>query len=290
MNINDLRNYRKWIGVSAQDVYFSVLATGGWKTVFPHKLPRWASKVRNYFNVAPATLERVPEDVAKRVRRQVQRFSFLLDCHATQTFNRYHRNYRKNPWGKLDPPPFRVPANCPAKASHEVVHTDAIDRIATKNALAGAVYQDPSNRLWYQMTAGSTIFHYGSTPKVAAVEAVYVDKIKGQNDTPVFKLISPDNTGGSLELILKNKGRDHIAAVKQKVNVRKIIVGDTAYQGSYNYSETVQVGLGAHKMRDVKTHVRGRSFYVNPSNVFCPLASRRFPEKDMQGKPLADQV
>jgi hypothetical protein len=60
MNINELRDYRKWIGKSADEVYFAVRAVGGWKSVFPQNLPRWASKVRNYFNVFPTTLQRVP--------------------------------------------------------------------------------------------------------------------------------------------------------------------------------------------------------------------------------------
>jgi hypothetical protein len=289
MNVNDLRNYRKWIGVSAQQIYLSVLAAGGWKNVFPTNLPRWASKVRNYFNVVPTTLEQVPEDVARRALKQVQRFAFLLECHETQTFNKYHRNYRPNARGELDPPPFRVPANCPAKASSEVVHTGMVGSIATKNALAGVVYQDETKRLWYQMAAGSTIYHYGRTPRVPTAEAIYVDKIKGQNDTPVFKLISPDNTGGSLEFILKNSGAETVGPVKQQVNITKRVVCDPAYQGSYNYSETAQVGIGAHQLRDVRTHVAGKFFYVNPANPFAVLQSRRFPEKDLQGKTLADQ-
>ena len=289
MHTTQLRDYCNWIGVSAQQVYLDVLAAGGWKAVFPNCLPRWASKVRNYFNVTPSTLEALSPDVAKRVRKQVQRFKFLLECHEVQTFNRNHRNYRPNPWGKLDPPPFKVPANCPAKAEHDVVHTSAIDSIGVKSALEDEVYKDECNRMWYQMAAGSTIYHYGSTPKVAIAEAIYVDKIKGQDDTPVFKLISPDNTGGSHEIILKNAGYDIVAAPKQKVNIRKLVVCHPIYQGSYNYSETAQMGLAAHELRDVKPHVASRFFYVNPVDPFAPLHSRRFPEKDQQGNLLADQ-
>lgn len=291
MNVQQLKNYRNWIGASAQEVYLSVLGAGGWKNVFPNRLPRWASKVRNYFNVVPTSLERLEDDVAKRVSKQVQRFKFLLECHEVQTFNRYHRDYRPNQRGELNPPPFRVPAGCPATASREVMHTGLADSVATKSALSGPVYKDDSNRLWYQMAAGSTIYHYGRTPRVPTVEAIYVDKIKGQDDTPVFKLISPDNTGGSLEVIIENnQGQEVIGAAKQKVSVRKNIVRDPAYQGSYNYSETVQVGLAAHEMRDVRPHVAGSFFYVNPTDPFSALASRRFPEKDLQGKLLADQT
>jgi hypothetical protein len=78
--------------------------------------------------------------------------------------------------------------------------------------------------------------------------------------------------------------------VNERWNIRKLIVTDPRYQGSYNYSETVQEGLAAHEMRDVRPHVDGVDFYVNPTDRFSSLASRLFPEKDLQGKPLADQV
>src|SRR6478736_2152587 len=114
MTLDDLKDYAKWIGKSAQDVYIAVLQAGGWRNVFPTDVPRWASRVRNYFNVTPTTLTRLPDDVSKRVLKQVQRFAFELDCHEVQTFNRYHRDYHLNPRGELNPPPFAVPAGCPA--------------------------------------------------------------------------------------------------------------------------------------------------------------------------------
>jgi len=299
MNINELRDYRKWIGKSADEVYFAVRAVGGWKSVFPQNLPRWASKVRNYFNVFPTTLQRVPERNAKDLLKRVQQFAFLLECHEVQSFNRTYRDYRPNPQGKLDPPPLRVPAGCPVKADHDVVHTGLTDSIAVKSALSGAVYLDERNRAWYQMAAGSTIYHWGRSPLWAAFEAAWIDKIRGQNDTPVFKMISPDSTGGSNEVILGNDGvnaygwntgNEVVGPVNARWNIRRSVIADPAYQGSYNYSETAQVGLAAHELRDVRPHVAGRQFYVNPKDPFSPLAMRRFPEKDLQGNPLADQV
>ncbi|HEX2641307.1 MAG TPA: hypothetical protein VHL50_12065, partial [Pyrinomonadaceae bacterium] len=126
---------------------------------------------------------------------------------------------------------------------------------------------------------------------VPSVEAFYVDKIKGQDDTPVFKLVSPDNTGGSHEIILNNQpGSEVVGTVKQKVDVRKILVTNPSHQGSYNYSETVWAGFAAHELRDIKPHVAGPSFYVNPIDPFAPLALRSFPTSDLQGKALVGQV
>lgn len=291
MNIKELQNYQNWIDKSAQTIFIEVLKAGGWKNIFPSSLPRWASRVRNYFNVSPSTLTRLPEDVAKRLLKQVQKFAFELECHEVQTFNRYHRDYHPNQRGELPPPPFREPKGCPVKASKDVRETSLTESIATKHALQGDVYKDDTSRMWYQMSAGAAIYHYGGEPILPSVEAVYVEKIKGQKDVPVFKLISPDGTGGSHEIIVKNeKGTDTIAAVNDKKSIRNLINTDEVHQGSYNYSETAQVGLAAHQMRDVKTHVGAWDFYVNPANRYWPLKMRVFPEKDPQGRPLAKQV
>lgn len=300
LSLSDLKNYDKWIGKSAQEVYLSALAAGGWTKVFPTSVPCWASRIRNYFNANPMRLERLSEEASKRVLKQVQRFAFELDCHATQTFNRTHRNYRPNPAGKLDPPPFKVPAGCPVKASHDVVHIGVIDEIGTRNALANVVYKDESSRLWYQMAAGSTIHHFGRHPRNETIEAFWQDKVRGQDDTPVFKLVSPDNTGGSHEVVLWNDGvnangwntgsEDLGKKPGQQWDIGKIIVTEPRYQGSYNYSETVRLGFAAHEMRDMKTHVDRAGFYVNPTDRFSPLAMRRFPPCDPQGKKLATQI
>src|SRR5688572_13438131 len=105
MNLQDLRNYRCWTrtGVTAQKVHLAVLAVRGWANVFPNSLPRWASRIRNYFNIAPTTLERLPEDVSKRLSKQVERFLFLRDCHAIQTFNRNQGDHRQTPLGPFNP-------------------------------------------------------------------------------------------------------------------------------------------------------------------------------------------
>ena len=57
-------------------------------------------------------------------------------------------------------------------------------------------------------TAGAAIYHFGHHPRSPMIEAIWQDRVRGQNDTPVFKLINPDNTGGSNEVILGNDGFD----------------------------------------------------------------------------------
>ncbi len=297
MNINELRDYRCWIGQSAEKVYFAGRAAGGWAGVFPSSLPRWASKVRNYFNVLPTTLKRLPEANAKHLLNRSSNLGFLVECHEVQRANRTFQDYKPKPWG-YDPPPFKVPAGCPTTARHDIKHMGFREATALKNSLSGDVYLDDRNRVWYQMAAGSTIYHWGDHPESPTLEAVYQDVIKGQNDTPVFKLVSPDDTGGSHEVIIfnavikdgsyNNRGTA-IGRANEKWNVRNATEKDPELQGSYNYSETTRVGLAAHEMRDVKTHVKGRHFYVNPEDPYSMLDARAFPPNDLEGKPLADQ-
>lgn len=293
MNINELRDYRYWIGKRADTLYFDVRAVGGWAAVFPSSLPRWASRIRNFFNVVPAELSQVTEKEATTFLKYAQKFKFELECHEVQSANKKWQNYKQNPDGSYEPPPFKVPAGCPTKASHDVKHTSLIDSIAVNNALTKNVYKDENGRLWFQMAAGSTIHHWGApvNPLLAVFEAIFVDKIRGQNGTPVFKLVNPDpGVGGSNEVIVRNTGRDVVGAVKQKVDIRAIIVTDSVNQGSYNYSETTQVGLAAHETRDVKPHVGGWDFYVNPADPYSALNTRTFPANDLHGKPLAGQI
>jgi len=277
---DELKKYDFWIGKSAEDVYFSALRAGGWKHVFTGKMPIWASRVRNYFNRTPTSLERVTGDVASRLSGQVQVMLRKLECHEIQTFNKYKRSYRKNQWGTLDPPPLTVPKHCSAKAEHDIVHMGVKETIAIKNSLSGSVYKDETGRYWYQMNAGSSIYHYGNEPENPSVEAAYVSA-RGQDYAPVFKLVSPDNTGGSVECIITNpKHEDDLVAEKGKIDITKRIVKDAILQGSYNYSDTIQVGLSAHDRHDVKPHVVRLDFYVNPLNRFTPMSQRIFPAKD----------
>ena len=74
-----------------------------------------------------------------------------------------------------------------------------------------------------------------------------------QDDTPVFKLISPDDNGGSNEVIIfnaeikdgpYNNRSKVIGDVNKPIIVKAAIETDPILQGSYNYSETTTHGLG----------------------------------------------
>lgn len=282
MKLYELWDYNCWLGKTAAQVHFAAMQVGGWKAVFPGRVPRWASKVRNYFNVTPNTLKRVTKIAAGYLTAGLAPFSFWLDCHDRQTYNRAHA---------YQTPLRRVPPGCPVKASPAVRNTGFRDRIGIDHALSGDVYVDERERVWFQMSAGATIYHWGSEPRWAAWEAFWVNTFRGQDDTPVFKLISPDSkTGGSCEVIISNGGGwETIGKEGQVMDVSRAIVTDPASQGSYNYAETTLMGLAAHERRDVNSHVAGSYFYANPKNPLAPLAQRWFPIHDDQGKVLATQ-
>ena len=62
------------------------------------------------------------------------------------------------------------------------------------------MYKDESNHTWFQMSSGATIYHWGRDPVVPAVEALW--QLGKQAVVPIFKLVSPDQTGGSSETII----------------------------------------------------------------------------------------
>lgn len=169
------------------------------------------------------------------------------------------------------------------------------DRVAEIKALSGQVYKDQSNSIWYQMDAGGAIYHFGRNPRFPKIESFWQSKKRGQKDTPVFKLVSPDGTGGSSETILRNVfyQSDVVVQVNKFINVGYLIVTDYWLQGSYNFSETIDAGFSSHNMRDILPHEKYPypNVYINPSDRFSPLSARVFPEKMIgEGNLLAKQI
>ena len=299
MKFDDLQKYERWINQTPHQVFFAAKTYGGWKTLFPASkpFPVWASKVRNYFNVLPTTLKRLPETNAKALLDRPTFLPFLVRARNDYWANRTYQDYKPKPWG-YDPPPFKPHPQAPAKLPDKIMKMSEKEAIALQQALSGDVYLDNLNRPWFQMAAGSTIYHWGEHPESPTAEAVYQDTIMRQDDTPVFKLISPDDNGGSNEVIIYNQEikdgpynnrSKSIGQVNQPIDVTRAIITDPILQGSYNYSETAIMGLEEHERRDVKPHVHSSFFYVNPPDAFSALATRRFPEFDREGKPLVGQ-
>jgi hypothetical protein len=261
VDLEALKDYRNWIHQTAAEVLRSVKSKGGWDIVFPRSkpFPRWASKVRNFFNETPLTLKRLNEAQSKKWRAKEHKYD---------------------------------------------------GQIKEYLALSPHVYEDGSGHHWFQMSAAAAIYHYGEQPEHPTADAIGVTAKTGvvltaQNYVPVFKLVSPDGTGGSRECIIdnpkvlpvwaqglltRNVGKSSIGEVDEWVNVHGRIVDDPVLQGSYNYSETIARGFDAHKLRDMDPHNAHHMFYLNPGSRYSSLTMRRFPSQDNYGRPLADNA
>jgi hypothetical protein len=292
MDLSELRDYHKWIGRSPEEVLLAVKALGGWDKVFPTSLPPWASKIRNYFNETPKRLKRLNTADAEAKVKQAQQFLFAAKCAEVLKDNR--DRYKVFGMSKTAPEP--LPAGCPAEADLPPIPSWT-EKIQTEHALSGDVYLDEFDHVWFQMTPGGAIYHYGAAPRAPTLEALWAAS-GGQQYCPVFKLVSPDGTGGSRECILDNPthivrgtptGGSQIGRVDEWEEVSGRLITELKYQSTYNYSETMVKGPAAHNLRDVKPHNPDPNFYVNPAKE-SPLGIRRFPENDNDNKPLADQV
>ncbi len=269
MNIIELRDYNNWVGKSPKRIKAAVIANGGWTKIFP---------VGQKF---PLWASRV-------------------------------RNY-------FNETPSRLKLLSKSEGKHaalEVLNYKisdlSLDAFFAKQALSGDVYIDKSGRKWYEMSTAGAGYHFESRNWIESL-STDVKAIKGkitpQSQIPVFKLISPDGTGGSLELCIHNYqvynsvwqalnpftggtgGKSTIGSVGKWVELYGNIVGNEVYKGSYNYSETVKEGMSAHKHRDITPHRSTSFFYVNPPRS-STLSTRKFPEREQGGhrKPIADPV
>jgi hypothetical protein len=157
-------------------------------------------------------------------------------------------------------------------------------------AFSGDVYKDEAGRFWFEMSTIGTPYHYkGRGASDATWYKTWEAFVSRQKSTPVFKLTSPDRTGGSLELCVHNwqhhGGKSEVGPEGKLVNIRTKVVINEIYKGSYNYSETGIVGLDEHEFRDVEPHREEYGFYVDPPPK---MSARRFPRNDGKGRAIAE--
>lgn len=292
MDLDSLKNYVNWIGKSPEEIRKGVINVGGWKVVFPGRLPLWAHRIRNYFNVEPEHLTRLDPASARYQMQKISHDLDLMQAYKKVKLLKNHPVWGLMPEVKMFPDP---PAGTPSYGPN--MKDNIFDEIGENKALSGDVYKGNADMIWYQMSPGGAIYHF-KKPTTPALEAP-LQSLVTQVFTPVFKLVSPDRTGGSCETIIENRfdqvipvmnrtyvaGRFAMGLVNQKKGVKGLINKDEEYQGSYNYSETVITGMAAHKERDVEPHERDHSFgiYINPPDRHAPLTERRFPTHDRPG-------
>jgi hypothetical protein len=291
MNLQKLKKYDNWIGKTPLFIVEAVKNVGGWSTVFPSgEFPRWAHRIRNYFNKEPRLLMRLEKSEAEKYLKNLEEVS-----KQTKKSREVKSVAKIKPSGIFgDALGKTLPEIIPIAEVYEKTKNNIIE----DNALSGDVYRDEFGMIWYHMSVGSTIYHWGKDPVVPTVEGIYQEtKLRGG---PVQKLISPDGTGGSCETIIRSNVNEIgyydsrvVTDEKKFTFVGSRIVTNSHHQGSYNYSETAVEGIVAHELRDVKPHTKytGNNIYVNPSNRFSPLFDRIFSAyaKD-ESAPLAVQI
>lgn len=172
-----------------------------------------------------------------------------------------------------------------------------IGGLITRFALTGDVYFDEEVEVWYQMGAGGSIYHWGDKPGIfgylSGLDAFHTQIFRRQKGIPIFKLICPDETGGSRETIVSNpviriertigpyglEDRHHRSSKIGKMNKAVLVIDRVEtkmeYQGSYNFAETSVKGLDKHEKYDVETHKKD-SVYIDPPDRFEPLEKRVF--------------
>ena len=259
---HQLRSYKNWIGKNPEFVLQSAIRAGGWTKVFPAatfdvKYFLWAHRVRNFFNQVPSVLFRVGPDSS--VWRWASRFFTSQELELGKT--------------------FLAVMTTPSLG-------DVQSRVKESVALDWRfVYRDPYGRHWIQMAPGGTGYHWNSNGKAhpTAQTAIWASAI-GQQNIPVFKLVSPDGSGGSYEVIIRNNGKVTLCDYDEWFQVLDHkLVTNIEHFGSYNYSETGVVGDAEHVRRDVDPHNE------DPLGYIFPTPGQVFPAT-YKGSPIAKEL
>lgn len=252
MNLEMLRDYNEWLKKSPADVLAAVKPFG-WAIVFDKGIPRWAHRVRNFFNQEPRFLMLLDKDHGNEIVRSLY-----------QTIKPPNESSSQNFFRRM--------------ALTGDAYRDENNKIWLQMSPAGAIYHfagiygETKFQAAYQQINGQR-----TTPVFKLISS---DATGGSRETIIVN---------QMRGFLK-RGDYSIGHVHAYTPVSRLVVTD-GYQGSYNYAETVKKGLPAHEKFDVNTHKKDAD-YVNPKETegrFLPLSSRKFPKYDNKGKLLAEQ-
>lgn len=153
MDMQALRDYGQWLRKTPLEIRGHVIRAGGWAEVFPPDttIPRWPSRVRNFFNEQPSMLTRVGEEEAR----------FIINMIRLRRGN-------------------------------------FLNQVLARGAFSGDVYRDQTGRHWIEQSQAGSRYH--SKEQRGLLGAA----LTPHSMTGVFKLCSPDGTGGSSETALHN--------------------------------------------------------------------------------------
>lgn len=246
-----LIDYEKWRQRPPQDVLNAVSSAGGWERVFkewkkrnpqqPFDLPRWAHKVRNFFNREPQGLTLLSRDRGLPIRKVL----------------------------------FLYPI-AEAFALSGDVYQDEYNVIWFQMGAGGTIFHFKHVNSMQSEAAAQQYIGQVRTPIFKLVSPDHTD---GSRET-IIRNFRPRKGFKYTDLIGSAPGiagSDVIGEEGHYEVVVSRIEDDPKWQGSYNYAETAVRGIDLHTKFDIKPHEKD-AFYVNPDNRFSDLSSRSFPQ------------
>lgn len=232
MDMQAHRDYGQWLRKTPLEIRGHVIRAGGWAEVFPPDttIPRWLSRVRNFFNEQPSMLTRVGEEEAR----------FIINMIRLRRGN-------------------------------------FLNQVLARGAFSGDVYRDQTGRHWIEQSQAGSRYH--SKEQRGLLGAA----LTPHSMTGVFKLCSPDGTGGSSETALHNWmhgltgriGKRSATEVGHTINAATQAIVAEKYRGSYNFADTMVSGFDEHDRFDIIPDKKFGTKYENERR-WAPLAKRIF--------------
>lgn len=247
-----LGEYTYWQTKSPGEILAEVKKVGGWTSVFLGELPKWAHRVRNFFNQEPKQLnyyifKGMDSDLYHVVMLQIG-FDYKRDLALS---GHTYLDERKRIWLQMSP--------------------------------GSTVYHFKHNLPMGVQAAIMTTRGQSGTP---VFKLISPDGTNGSCETIIRN--PPKNSSIALQAIAGVAvGGTGDSTIKTSIVINRIVTLPE-YQGSYNYGETTVVGSPDHTRFDVTPHEKDPDGYKNPSNRFSDLYSRKFPTHDNQGNLLAE--
>lgn len=252
----DLGKYEYWLGRSPGQILEEVKSTGGWTLIFSGEFPRWAHRVRNYFNREPTKLDYHKFDITNSDIYRAMTGQVGLDYKKDLALSGHiYKDESNNIWLQMSP----------GSTVYHFNHGMTMETMAGLLAMRGQ--------------SGTPVF-----------KLISPDGSNGSRETIINNPFTKADTWTQILTgsAVPSSGEDTV----KKGSLLNRIQTDLLYQGSYNYGETSVVGSDAHKKFDVTPHEKDPKGYlpVNPDR-FSSLHSRKFPDRvDGEKTPLAEQI
>jgi len=199
-------------------------------------------------------------------------------------------------------------------AARKLVRTNRFDVSTSKHPVIYRGNNTLPYNLWVTYRKEGSVLHYewsgDHSDLTKSVMAFFTEK----ELIPVFKLVCPDGTGGSSEIVIHNwqleldrstpwnhnsgagggrayrHGQKTVGGMKpgdKAISIRTKLVVTPEFRGSYNYGDAANAGFLAHDRMDMSPDkVAKDPFHI----IFPPrgvsFASRRFPERDNRGRSI----